>query len=1521
MNIKKVLVMVGGVAAVIVCIANLAPFLKNNSVASVADAGVNVYHVAKNGSAQGNGSINAPFATIQQAADVAGPGDTVMIHAGTYRETVTVHNSGSSNESPITFEPYNNDSVTVDGADAIKNWTPTSNPHIWSAPMSTNLGDGNNQVFVDNQMMNDARWPNSSLDVSHPTFATVDHVAISNDQSVVTVYDAALTQSNGYWVGSTVHIGGGANWAIWGNKITASGPGWITFPNFVSYYHGSDYETAYFPKAGNRYFIVGNASSLDTGGEWYRNGSGQLMLWTPNGDSPANHYVEAKHRQYAFDLGGASFIQIKGINIFASTINTSENSKNIVIDHMVAKYVSHTAIPKLGLEAPSTIDGFATGIVIAGPNNVLENSVIAYSSGNGVFVTGHNAHVINNLIHDTDYSGTETAGIRMEPTQYMNIEYNTLYNTGRSGILYRRYKNMNSLPMVRVSITNNIVHDFGLQTYDVGAYYDANIDGKGSEIAYNTFYNGSQGGYGSVGVYPDNNSSNFIIHDNVVYNVSSGIRLNLSSFNEIVVSNTLSSYAGGDALDGSQADWKGSIIEGNDFKNKIGYFGFGPSPLTVSNNKFEAGGTVTKDRGNTPPPPFASLFTNYPANGEYGSKTLYNGANSSKMPSESSLVITPGDAAGSSTPTPVTPTPTTPEDSNGGPQSNGSILPDGSWHMTFNDEFNGTTLDTSKWDTNYVNNPCRNADVSSQVFKPTDVTLSNGLAHLTARKEPNTCGGTQFAYTSGLIQNHKSFSQKYGYFEMRAKIPGPSQGFGIGFWTLNSAGGWPPEIDILEAHSGQPTKLWFTLHYLQDQTHKSTGTNWIGPDLSAGYHTFGMDWEPNKMTWYVDGVARRTLTNPAIIPNMPEYIIANLNVNTLLPGWSVPPNDATAFPSSLDIDYIRAYQKSSGSGTPTPPPPTPPTPVTPTPVTPTPTSPNPNPSGTPFATTNISAFRYTQRSGSIAPVNTTESLGFIHDGDWLKYTIDFGNGVDTFNPRLSTVYSGGTLEVHTDSVTGPLAGKLNITNTGNWSNYGAQTTSVTGLTGVKVIYLVFHGTANNGNGVANIKDFVFSKTTGSQVFAATSNISALHYADKHGAIAPVNATESMGYINNGDWLKFKLNFGTGVDTLKARLATIFTGGSMEIHTDSPTGPLAGKINIANTGDWGTYTTQTTSISGVTGIHDTYFVFHGTANRGIGIGNLKDFIFSNAHDTSSGNSLVLTADPMNVVTGNIITFTMTLPTSLGKVDHWVFDVKCTGSGYAVAGLDNICSNPKRYDAQDSNPNTLDIRVLMTMSANDQVARAMTGEVAAYSSSNAVLGSASLKTILSLVSLSNSPVVPPETNGSISVDDSVMGTGLNQFNYQGTGWKHCVNGVGCGAQSDELYNKSNSWTFTPYDVLRFRFNGSKVTLYGVKDSIHGKALVLVDGGPATTIDFYNGTRVGDVPLWTSPALGSGEHQLTLVNLGTKNPNSNGATVAVDRIQIQPPAHVSFIQSIHDGLTDFYYSLGSMTASVLNAFGMGN
>ena len=520
------------------------------------------YFVATTGADNNPGTLAQPFATIQQAANLAQPGDTVFIRGGTYRETVTPAHSGTA-AAPIVFEPYNGELVTVNGADVLANWAPYQGS-IFAAAQPWDLGPGNNEVFVDRGMVNEARWPNGGSDLFHQTMATADSITSSvgpngpfGGAATATLKSAALTEPVGTWVGATIHIAPGEGWAWQTGTVTSSQPGQLT-------YQYTQLNTQFqIPRAGNAFFLTGKFRALDAPSEWFRDSTtGALYLWTPQGDSPLSHTVEVKRRLYAFDLSNLSYVDVRGVNLFASTIITNGNSHNLVMSNLNAQYVSSSTInpnPFGTKLAPAT-----TGIIINGSNNLLSDSTIAFSSGNGVALDGSNNIVQNCFIHDVDYTGADEAAITIQGNDDQAL-HNSVWNTGRNGIT--QYFSTGD------RIVNNVIHDFGLMTSDAGGAYSWQTDGGGSEIAYNLIFNGRAGGFGNTGVFLDNGDSHFIIHHNVVWNTDNAVKLSAPAHADQVYNNTLVGvqFSLGTSY---PTDMAGSIIENNILAGPV-WFGNG----------------------------------------------------------------------------------------------------------------------------------------------------------------------------------------------------------------------------------------------------------------------------------------------------------------------------------------------------------------------------------------------------------------------------------------------------------------------------------------------------------------------------------------------------------------------------------------------------------------------------------------------------------------------------------------------------------------------------------------------------------------------------------------------------------------------------------------------------------------------------------------------------------------------------------------------------------------------------------
>src|SRR5215469_755036 len=165
------------------------------------------WYVSPTGNDAARGNVQHPFATIQHAADVASAGDTIFIKGGTYRETVTVPHSGTAAK-PITFRPYKNQQVIIDGADPVAGWTAAGAGIYQTSAMTWDLGDGNNQLFANGQMLYEARWPSTPAGLGNLWGPAVDHItaatvaAPKNGTVTATVTIPDFTSPAGTWVGA-----------------------------------------------------------------------------------------------------------------------------------------------------------------------------------------------------------------------------------------------------------------------------------------------------------------------------------------------------------------------------------------------------------------------------------------------------------------------------------------------------------------------------------------------------------------------------------------------------------------------------------------------------------------------------------------------------------------------------------------------------------------------------------------------------------------------------------------------------------------------------------------------------------------------------------------------------------------------------------------------------------------------------------------------------------------------------------------------------------------------------------------------------------------------------------------------------------------------------------------------------------------------------------------------------------------------------------------------------------------------
>ncbi len=481
------------------------------------------FYVAPDGADDGPGTLDAPFRTVQRCAEAAAAGERCLLRAGIYRETVTPANSGTA-ESPIVFEAYSGEAVTISGADPVEGWSLVEG-EIYRAPVTLPVdgfrdsGFVANQVFVGGQMMIEARWPNAGLDLLRPNLGR--RAAVATGPTTVRIESTCgdcepIPNIPEGWAGATAWTN---EWYVARTgTVTGWADGTLTAEMGMSWNR-----TQYF------YFLTGKKSLLDSESEWFYDGDEDyLYLWSPGGGAPQN--VEAKRRNLAFDLTERSFIEVRGLNIFASTIETSSASEGITLDRLDARYVSHhitlppipKAVQRGGFTGNRYISSHAhdTGIMLRGRGHRLTNSEVAFSAGNLVLLAGEGHTVENNIIHDGNYGASYAAPIKVADSGH-RIVRNTIYNAGRSAIDVDWGTGGETLN--NVEIAYNDIYKFGALSMDLGAIYTCcYIDMTGSRIHHNSIHNpyGFSYHWDVAGIYFDIESHNATVDHNLVWGMN-----------------------------------------------------------------------------------------------------------------------------------------------------------------------------------------------------------------------------------------------------------------------------------------------------------------------------------------------------------------------------------------------------------------------------------------------------------------------------------------------------------------------------------------------------------------------------------------------------------------------------------------------------------------------------------------------------------------------------------------------------------------------------------------------------------------------------------------------------------------------------------------------------------------------------------------------------------------------------------------------------------------------------------------
>ena len=244
------------------------------------------------------------------------------------------------------------------------------------------------------------------------------------------------------------------------------------------------------------------------------------------------------------------------------------------------------------------------------------------------------------------------------------------------------------------------------------------------------------------------------------------------------------------------------------------------------------------------------------------------------------------------------------------------------WKLIWQDEFDGNQLDESKWNV-LIRETSKHDEL--QYYIPEEVYLQNG--NMRIRSSIRDYGNKH--YTSGRVYTQNKLAITYGRFEIKGKLP-VGKGIWPAYWlypqnrdwlmeyimreavenglerTIPELRPWYTEIDIMEYLGHEPNVFYATFHYHDFKGPKKSSSKTYVADFSFAddYHIFVLEWEPDAIRWYIDGVLIHTATEG--VPHTPHFLIMNTAVGGSWPG---NPDETTVFPQYHDIDYVRVYQR------------------------------------------------------------------------------------------------------------------------------------------------------------------------------------------------------------------------------------------------------------------------------------------------------------------------------------------------------------------------------------------------------------------------------------------------------------------------------------------------------------------------------------------------------------------------------------------------------------------------------------
>lgn len=370
------------------------------------------YFVSLKGSDSNPGTMDKPWRHVTTAVSFLKPGDICSIREGRYNDYVLIAGLKGTASEPITFRAYPGENVIFDGTTQIQGDWSVSKGSIFTTTLKGPVW----QLFVDDEMQVNARWPNAfwhdfsvfndSLWASSANNSTYDAekgtgVMVDNNDNHLAHSGINATDSM-----ALLNIG---SWLTFAGTVEKHEPGQNSFTFDLHQVPGA----VSFKPARNRYYLEDKLELLDAPTEWfYDKQTNSLYLWPSDGRNPSKRDVRGKMTSYSFNItSGSSYLIFSGIRFFATTLaaassgDDDENVHNIRFDSLQFSYPTYSKRMLGSVGFPdSTLVYYKGHLAKESGNFTFFNCTFQYGDGWNLWYRGADGLFENNLWHHNDFS-------------------------------------------------------------------------------------------------------------------------------------------------------------------------------------------------------------------------------------------------------------------------------------------------------------------------------------------------------------------------------------------------------------------------------------------------------------------------------------------------------------------------------------------------------------------------------------------------------------------------------------------------------------------------------------------------------------------------------------------------------------------------------------------------------------------------------------------------------------------------------------------------------------------------------------------------------------------------------------------------------------------------------------------------------------------------------------------------------------------------------------------------------------